>query len=77
MNSEVLGVCATIFILLAFLQNGELNIRILDSVGALLFILYGVLIHSFSTVLLNSILIIIQLVKMFKYYKKDWKVDRL
>lgn len=65
MNNEVLGVVATVFILLAFLQSGELRIRILDSVGAVLFIVYGILIQSFSTVLLNSILVVIQIVKLY------------
>lgn len=70
MGNEALGIIATLFILLAFLQDGELQIRLLDSVGALLFVIYGVLIHSFSTVLLNAILIIIQSVKLYKYYNR-------
>ena len=75
MSNEILGILATLFILVAFLQSGELRIRIFDSIGATLFILYGLLIHSFSTVLLNSILIIIQGIKVFQYYNDDRKVS--
>ena len=75
MGNEILGIVATLFILLAFLQNGELRIRILDSIGALLFVIYGILIHSFSTVLLNTILIIIQIIKLYKYYNFVNKED--
>lgn len=70
MNNEILGIIATSFILIAFLQDGECTIRILDGVGAVLFVLYGFLIGSFSTVLLNSILVIIQSVKLYNYYRK-------
>ena len=37
-----------------------------DLVGAVLFVIYGVLIHSFSTILLNGILIGIQIYMLYK-----------
>lgn len=70
MTNEVLGITATLFVLLAFLQRGEWKIRIFDGVGALLFIVYGVLIHSFSTILLNFVLVIIQCWKLYNYSRK-------
>ena len=70
MSNEVLGILGTLFILVAFLQNGELHIRVLDSIGALLFVIYGICIGSFSTVLLNGILIIIQFLKIYKTIKR-------
>lgn len=63
---EIIGIIATLFIVLAFIQNGEFKIRILDLIGAILFIIYGITISSFSTVLLNGILVIIQIYKMYK-----------
>lgn len=59
---EALGIIGTVFILIAFLQKGELKIRMLDLVGAVLFVIYGITIASFSTILLNSALIIIQFI---------------
>ena len=67
---ELLGVTATLFIIAAFLQSGELKIRLLDGIGAILFVIYGICIHSFSTVLLNSILIGVQVTKIVKLSKK-------
>ena len=69
-NIEIVGIIGTLFILIAFLQNGELSIRILDSIGAILFVIYGICIESFSTVLLNGILVIIQLVKIYKILER-------
>ena len=66
---EILGVTATLFIVVAFMQKGEFKIRVLDCIGAILFIVYGVLIHSFSTVLLNFILVAVQVYHLKKMSK--------
>lgn len=63
---EFIGILGTLFIILAFILNGEIKIRLFDLIGALLFVLYGFTINSFSTILLNFILIIIQLYKLYK-----------
>ena len=63
---EALGVVATLFILLAFSMNDKRAIRLFDSLGALLFVIYGILIHSFSVWLLNFILILIDSYRMYR-----------
>ena len=63
---EIIGIVATLFIVVAFTRDGEIHIRILDLIGAVLFVVYGLCIHSFSTVLLNGILIGVQCVKLRK-----------
>ena len=70
MNYELIGIGGTLLILAAFLCNGEMKIRILDMIGAALFILYGILIGSFSNIVLNAVLIIIQVVKILRLRKK-------
>ena len=66
---ELIGIIGSCFICLAFLFKNVLWIRLFDCVGAVMFIVYGVLIHSFSTVLLNSILIMIQLFNLYKLWR--------
>lgn len=66
---ELIGIIGSAFICVAFLFKNVIWIRVFDSVGAVLFIIYGVVIHSFSTVLLNGILILIQLVNLYKLWK--------
>lgn len=63
---EVIGIIATLFIILAFLNKDVKKIRIFDIVGALLFILYGLLIKSFSTVLLNLVLTGVNIYQLYK-----------
>lgn len=63
---EWIGIAGTLFIILAFTMNGERKIRVFDLIGALLFIIYGVTIHSFSTVLLNVVLVVVQAYKLLR-----------
>lgn len=63
---EILGIIATLFVLAAFMLNDVKQIRIVDLIGAILFVIYGILIHSLSVSLLNGILIIIHLYKLIK-----------
>lgn len=63
---EIIGILGTLFIILAFTFNGEIKIRILDLIGAILFVIYGLTISSFSTILLNSLLVFIQIYKILK-----------
>lgn len=63
---EIIGIIGTLFIILAFTLNGELKIRIFDLIGAILFVIYGITIGSFSTILLNGMLIVIQIYKIIK-----------
>lgn len=63
---EWLGILGTLFIILAFTMNGETKIRVLDMVGALLFIVYGFTINSFSTILLNVVLVFVQAYKLLR-----------
>ena len=66
---EFIGIFGTLFIILAFAMNGEFKIRVFDLIGAILFVIYGITILSFSTILLNGILIVVQLYKIFKLKK--------
>ncbi len=62
--NEIIGIAATIFILIGFLFSGEKKIRVLNIVGAMLYIVYGILIGSESNIILNAALIIIHIMKL-------------
>lgn len=67
---EIIGIFATLFIIVAFLSDDEFQIRAFDLIGALLFIVYGLTIKSFSTILLNFVLTIIQIYKLYNLRRK-------
>lgn len=45
---EIIGVIASVIVLISFVMNGEKKIRIINIIGALLFVIYGILINAFS-----------------------------
>lgn len=57
-------------ILVCFLFNDEKWIRIIDGVGAVLYIVYGILIHSWSNIFLNAALVAVQVVKVVKLHRR-------
>lgn len=66
MEYEFIGIAATLFVLLSFLMKQAETIRLVNIVGAALFVVYGCLIGSLSTWLLNGALIVIHAVYLYK-----------
>lgn len=58
---ELIGLAGTLFVLLSFLMKDIKKVRIINIVGALLFVIYGICINALSTWLLNAVLIIIHI----------------
>lgn len=68
---EVLGIIGMVLILIGFLSHKEKTIRIFDMLGAILFVLYGALTSTYSTLALNAILILINFIKLFSIPEKE------
>lgn len=62
---EFLGVLASVFVLISFLFKQPTYIRVVNIFGALLFVIYGLLIGALSVWVLNGILIFIHLYFLF------------
>ncbi len=58
---EILGIVSTIFVLISFLMKDVVKIRIINIIGALLFVIYGILLGAWSVWILNLLLIIIHM----------------
>lgn len=69
MRYELIGITGTILILIGFLSNSEKKIRIFDMIGSACFVTYGILIHAWSNILLNGILIFVHLYKLNRMRK--------
>lgn len=70
MNPEVLGLAASVLILLSIAVRGEKRIRQLNIVGSALFVIYGILIHSYSITLLNVCGVVINIYQLHKIKKE-------
>lgn len=71
MNTEIIGMIATAFIVIGFMFSSERKIRIINAVGAVLYVVYGILIHSYSNIVLNSILVAVHLYKLIQQKLKE------
>lgn len=70
MNIEIIGYAATIFILTSLALSDLKVLRIVNSIGGALWILYGAYSGSPSIMIGNAIMIVINGVK---YYKESYK----
>lgn len=68
--NEIIGLVASCFILLSFLLKGEKKIRLVNSIGCIAFIIYGILIDALSVWLLNAVTLIVQIVKVIQLSKQ-------
>lgn len=66
MNYEIIGTIATVFVLISFLMNNEKSIRLINIVGAIIFVIYAYLSKATSVLLLNTCLILIHIYKLYK-----------
>lgn len=71
MNYEIIGTIGTVFVLLSFLVKGEAKIRIINAIGCVLFVIYGLLIGALSVWVLNSIVFFINVYRGIKMMKED------
>lgn len=70
---ELIGIAGTLFVLASFLMKDYKKTRLINIVGAVLFVIYGLCIGALSTWLLNAILIVIHI---YFLLKKDDSNDR-
>lgn len=66
---EWLGIVGGIVVVVSFVMKGEIKMRVVNFIGAALFIVYGFFIGSISVVLLNFILAGVQVYKVYKKMK--------
>jgi hypothetical protein len=67
---EYLGFVATVFILLSFVMDGN-RLRVVNSVGAGLWLIYGIYTNGYSIMFLNLCVILIHIFKLWKSSKKS------
>jgi len=67
---EYLGFVATLFILASFVMDGN-KLRVVNSMGALLWFVYGMFTDGYSIMFLNMCVILIHIVKLWKSSKKS------
>ena len=57
MKKEIIGILGTIVLIIGYFQKDSKKLRIVNNLGAVLFIIYGFLINALSVWLLNMIIL--------------------
>lgn len=63
---ELVGIIAGIIVLGSFISKEQKRIRIVNAIGSVVFIVYGVLITSYATIFLNGVMVLVQIVYLLR-----------
>ena len=74
---EFIGVLGSVFVLIGFIFKEQIKIRIVNMIGAFLFVVYGLLISAFSVWFLNGALILVHIYHLLKGRVKRGKSGEL
>ena len=70
MIMEIISIIASVLILVNYLVKDALKFRVIAIVSGILFVAYGIYLHSVSIVGMNSACLVINSVYLFKILKK-------
>ena len=68
---EIIGYVGSALVLLSFLMSSVLKLRIINSLGSLASLIYGLLVHTYPTVIMNGALLIINIVFIIRMSKSN------
>ncbi|OOF42054.1 hypothetical protein BKK49_03735 [Rodentibacter rarus] len=72
---ELLGYIATFFVAVSFLFKSIVHLRIVNSIGAVLFVIYGMIIGAYPVAVLNAFLVFVNLYQLY-CLKKEQTVSK-
>lgn len=68
---EMLGYVATFFVAASFLFKSIINLRIVNTIGAALFVIYGMIITAYPVAVLNGFLVLVNLYQLYRLKKEQ------
>lgn len=74
---ELVGYLGSVLVLVSFLMASVVKLRVVNSVGSLIFAVYALLIHSYPTAFMNVCLVLINLYYLRKLGNKENHYDLL
>ena len=75
LKNEWLGIVASAFILISFLFTKQTITRIINMIGCIVFVVYGLLLPTYSTAFMNGALFIVHIVYLVKDYLARKKIS--
>ena len=73
LQNEWLGIIASTIVLVSFLTTNQIKTRIINSVGCVGFIIYGLMLPAYSTAFMNIAMLVVHIVFLAKHFIKRHK----
>ena len=70
MKNEWLGLVASALVLVSFLMTNQIKTRLINMVGCIAFVVYGLLLPSYSTAIMNFGVFVVHIVFITKHFVK-------
>lgn len=70
LKNEWLGLIASALVLVSFLMTNQIKTRMINMVGCIAFVIYGILLPSYSTAIMNGGVFIVHVVFLTKHFIK-------
>lgn len=68
---ELMGYVSSIIVLISFLMSSVVKLRVINSIGCIVFVIYAILIKTYPTAFLNICLIAVNVYYLIKLTKSD------
>jgi hypothetical protein len=68
---EIIGYLASTIIAISLLMKSLIRLRVLNGIGALVFVIYGILIKAYPVAFLNAIIVLIDIVFLIKMLRRE------
>ena len=68
---ELLGYLATFFVAVSFLFKSIVHLRVVNTIGALLFVVYGLMKGAYPVAVLNAFLVFVNLYQLYRLKKEQ------
>lgn len=73
LQNEWLGLIASVIVLVSFLTSNQIKTRIINMVGCVVFVVYGLLLPAYSTAFMNMAMIVVHIIFLTRHFVKKRK----
>ena len=74
---ELVGYLGSALVLVAFLMTSVVKLRVVNSIGSIIFAIYALIIHSYPTAVMNTCLVLINIHYLLKLNNKEKNYELL
>lgn len=72
---EIVGYIGSFLVLVSFLMTSVVKLRIVNTIGSVIFMIYALIIHSYPTAVMNACLVLINLRFLWKSRQTEKELD--